>query len=81
MLPQFRRFEAEDDVIPRDARVNKLLSHAVFSAVILNPDFVVYDIDVNHAIVDSALILTPKSYQKVTIVFAIENDFLPKISV
>jgi hypothetical protein len=65
--------EAQHDVVLRYASFYQFESNAAFGAVVLNPDFAVFDVEVEYADVDSAFVGPTDVDDLVSIALGIEN--------
>jgi hypothetical protein len=77
-LPDFGFVECQDNVLFGYAEFDELVGNACFSAIVLYPDFVLFDVEVEDA-AEGSFVIAPTDVQElVVIVFAIEEglDFV-----
>ena len=74
-LPPERRMKRQHDVFRRDAEFQELVGDYDLRAVVLNPDFLVFDVHVNHAAVNVPLVFPADIEHMIMIANRIETQF------
>lgn len=67
--------KSEDDVLFGDASIDEFEGDAAFRAVVLDPDFVVADVEVEDAAVDALFVVPADLDELVSIAAVIKDEF------
>lgn len=67
------RLIGEDDVRFGDAHLDQEICNPRFDAIVLNPDFIVADVDVHNTPMDALLLIPSKEHELVVVTHGINN--------
>src|SRR4051794_20639279 len=66
--------ESQDDAVARDAGRDEILGHSLFGPIVLNPDLIAPDVDVDHAAVDAMNPLPAGVHELVMVLRLVEDQ-------
>ncbi len=63
----------QNNFVFRDSQLNQIIGNAVFRAVVLNPDFIVFDVEMQHLAVNPFVAVPTQNVYLVMIIRVIKN--------